>query len=82
MRETVSCVQTQKRRKKEERRTSGTEEMLAEFVLSGFQEADEAGGSTICSEQGGKFTVESWEERHETGTIRKCVVVIQLLSRV
>ena len=67
---------------KKERRTLGTEEMLAEFVLSGFQEADEAGGSAICSEQGGKFTVESWEERHETGTIRKCVVVIQLLSRV
>ena len=37
---------------KKERRTLGTEEMLAEFVLSGFQEADEAGGSAICSEQG------------------------------
>ena len=55
MRETVSCVQTQKRRKKEERRTSGAEEMLVEFVLSGFREASEAGGSTICSEQGGKI---------------------------
>ena len=65
----------QKQRKKEERRASGTEEMLAEFVLSGFHEANEAGGSAICSEQGGKFTVESWEETHQTSTIRKWVVV-------
>ena len=72
----------QKQRKKEERRASGTEEMLAECVLSGFHEAYEAGGSAICSEQGGKFTVESWEETHQTSTIRKWVVVAQLLSRV